>query len=198
MNITGFADPVWLDGLLPQDAPTLMSGIAAAVCLTVAPVFRNRHTILLFQLAAGLTFAAHYAFLGITVAAVANILGSVQTGAALLSSRNAAMERLGYALIALGTLLGLCFWQGPVSALSLIAMILVALARMQQNELHLRVLLLAGGAFWTLHDFAGAAWIAFSADVGAVLTGAVALLATFVRIRIERRPPINASLSLAA
>ncbi len=37
MNITGFADPIWLNGLLPQDAPTLMSGIAAAVCLTVHP-----------------------------------------------------------------------------------------------------------------------------------------------------------------
>jgi hypothetical protein len=198
MSITGFADPIWLNGILPQDAPTLLSGITGAVCLTVAPMFRTRKMILLIQLAAGLSFAAHYAFLGITVATVANILGAVQTVAALLSSRNAAMGRLGYALIALGTLLGLWFWQGPISALSLIAMTLVALARMQQNDLYLRVLLLVGGAFWTLHDFAGEAWIAFAADVGAVLTGAVALLATFVRVRIEWRPPINAPLSLAA
>lgn len=198
MNITGFADPIWLNGLLPQDAPTLLSGITGAVCLTVAPMFRTRQTILLIQLAAGLSFAAHYAYLGIAVAATANILGAVQTGAALLSSRNAAMGRLGYGLIALGTLLGLWFWQGPISALSLIAMILVALARMQQNDLHLRILLLAGGAFWTLHDFAGEAWIAFAADVGAVLTGAVALLASFVWVRIEWRPPINPSSPLAA
>ncbi len=95
MNIMGFADRLWLNDLMPQNALTLMSGIAAVVCLTVEPVIRNRHTILLFQLAAGLSFAAHYAFLGITVASVAIILGAVQTGTALLSSRNAATGRLG-------------------------------------------------------------------------------------------------------
>lgn len=55
-----------------------MWSIAAAACLTIAPVIGNRHEISLFQLAAGLSFAAQYAFLGITVAAMATILGAIR------------------------------------------------------------------------------------------------------------------------
>jgi hypothetical protein len=32
------------------------------------------------------------------------------------------------------------------------ALILIGLGRMQANEAHLRLLLIAGGCFWTLHD----------------------------------------------
>jgi hypothetical protein len=173
---------------LMHDAPTVLSGVAAAVCLTAAPLFRNRRMILLAQLAAGLCFATHYAYLGIAVAAAVNILGSIQTSAAIFSEKNAAMGRLGYALICLMALVGLWFWQGPISGFSVMAMILIAMARMQTNEVRLRALLLAGGCFWLVHDFAAQAWIAFAADVGAVLTGAVVLSASLLREKIEIRP----------
>ena len=55
---------VWAD-----QAPAIMSGLFAASCLTIGPMFRSRHMILLAQLGAGLGFAAHYGFLGIPVAA---------------------------------------------------------------------------------------------------------------------------------
>ncbi|MGB3245986.1 MAG: YgjV family protein [Sulfitobacter sp.] len=186
------------DLFLMQDTPTLLSGIAAAVLLTSAPAFRSRRMILLVQLAAALAFTMHYFCLGIAVAGAVNILCAVQTAAALLSAKSAAMHRLGYALIGLMALVGFWFWQGPISALSVAATILIAVGRMQANELNLRVLLLAGGCFWAMHDFAAQAWIAFGADVGALAIGAVALLALLIRVTIEWRPNSSAPFATAA
>ncbi len=180
-----------------QELLVLATGIAAALCLTAAPIFKSRQMILYAQLGAGLCFAAHYAGLGIAVAAAVNVLGSVQTLAALRAAQSPAMNRLGYALIVLMALVCLAFWQGPISAFSLAAMTLIALARMQTQELRLRLLLLAGGAFWTIHDVVGEAWIALAADIGAVTMGVLALLAIFVSIRIEWRPRIQVSPAIA-
>jgi hypothetical protein len=176
---------------LAPDAPAILTGIAAAACLTAAPAFRSRRTILLVQLAAGLCFAAHYLCLGITVAAAANMLGMVQTGTALFAARSSAMNRLGYALIALMALTGLWFWQGPISGLSVAAMVLIALARMQSNEIHLRLLLLAGGGFWVMHDVMGGAWIAVAADIGALVMGGATLFLVLFRVTIEWRPTVQ-------
>ncbi len=173
---------------LIQDAPTILTGVAAALCLTASPIFRSRRSILVVQLAAGLCFAAHYFCLGIAVAGAVNILGAVQTGAALFSARGAAMNRLGYALIILMAVVGLWFWQGPISLLSVAAVTLIALARMQHDELRLRLLLLTGGCFWIAHDLAAEAWIALTADVGAALVGIVTLASILVRVTIEWRP----------
>lgn len=178
-----------IDAVLAQGLPSVLTGLAAATCLTAAPVFRTRRTILAVQLAAGLFFAAHYFCLGVAVASLVNILGMVQTGAAMFSARGTAMKRLGYALIVLMVLVGLWFWQGPVSALSVAATALIALARMQQNQVWLRLLLLGGGSFWIAHDFVAEAWIAFTADIGAAITCAAGLLALKVRIRFEWRDP---------
>ncbi|MGD1876267.1 MAG: YgjV family protein [Kiloniellaceae bacterium] len=174
---------------LTQDAPAILTGIAATLCLSAAPMFRSRRMILLVQLGAALCFSAHYLCLGLTVAAVANMLGMVQIGAALFAEKSRAMSRLGYALIGLMALLGFAFWQGPVSGLAVAAMVLIALARMQANELRLRGLLLAGGCFWMMHDFMGAAWIALAADIGAFAMGAVTLFLVLFRVTIEWRVP---------
>ncbi|MBZ8132885.1 YgjV family protein [Afifella sp. IM 167] len=178
-----------ISALLSPEAPAILTGLAAATCLSAAPAFRSRQLVLIAQLGAALCFAAHYLCLGITVAAAVNLLASVQTFAAIFSARSATLNRLGYALICLMALVCLALWQGPVSALSAIATILLALARMQIDEVRLRVLLLAGGVFWVAHDLIGEAWIALAADIGAISTGAVMLASLFIRVRIEWRPP---------
>jgi Bacterial inner membrane protein len=172
---------------LAQDAPAILTGLAATLCLSTAPLVRGRRMILLVQLGAALSFSAHYLFLGITVAAAANMLGMVQIGAAIFADKSRAMNRLGYLLIGLMVLFGLAFWQGPLSGLAVAAMVLIALARMQAKTLHLRVLLLAGGGFWMAHDFMGAAWIALAADIGAFVMGAVTLFLLLFRVTIEWR-----------
>jgi hypothetical protein len=170
--------------LLTPDAPIVAMGLAAAVFLTATPLFRTRPVILMAQLVAGLCFAAHYALLGLAVASAVNILGAVQTFAAIFSTRSAAMSRLGYALVCLMALTGLWFWQGPISAVSVVAMTLIALARLQTDELHLRVLLLAGGCVWMVHDYVGEAWLALLADIGAVGAGLAVLALTRLRVTI--------------
>lgn len=173
---------------LMLEAPATVSGVAATLCLTAAPMFRSRRMILIAQLCAGLCFATHYAFLGIAVASAVNVLGAVQTGTAIFSTRSAAMDRLGYALIVLMAATCLWFWQGPVSVLSMFAMVLIALGRMQTDELRLRALVLAGGVFWVAHDALAEAWIALAADIGAFVAGAAVLFSLLVRVTVEWRP----------
>ncbi len=168
---------------------TSVTGVGAIVFLTCGPAFRSRNTILIAQLFAGVCFLGHYLSLGIHAAAAANALGLVQTSAAIFAGRSILMHRLGYALIPLLVLSGFWFWQGPISALSVTAMALIALARMQTDELRLRLLLLTGGASWILHDLIGEAWFALTADIGAFLIGLAALMAMFVKVRVEWRLP---------
>jgi hypothetical protein len=42
---------------------------------------------------------------------------------------------------------------------------------MQNNQLTLRLMILAGGVFWLAHDYLVGAWIAFSADVLSLTIG---------------------------
>ncbi len=165
-----------------MDTAVFLTGICAAVFLAGAPMLKDRRAILLAQLGASLCFASHYALLGITAASAANVLGTVQIVAALLAARSTAMNRLGFGLICLMMLAGVVLWQGPLSALSVTATAIIALGRMQRDEVHLRLLLLVGGGVWIAHDFIAAAWIPLLADIGAVLTGVVALGAMFVSV----------------
>lgn len=174
---------------LMANVPASIAGSVALVCLTSFPLFRSRSGMLAMQLAAGVAFATHYAFLGVFAASMVNVLGCVQTGAALFAGRSAALNRIGYALIPLMILAGIYFWTGPVSAFCVAAMGLIAIGRMQTSQPLLRSLMLGGGAFWILHDFMVGAWIALAADVGCWITGAVGLAALYLRVRVERRSP---------
>ncbi|KMW59684.1 hypothetical protein AIOL_004666 [Candidatus Rhodobacter oscarellae] len=70
---------------------------------------------------------------------------------------------------------GIYFWNGPTSALCIAAMALIALGRVQANEWAMRILILVGGIFWSLHDFFVESWIALGADVLSLATGATML-----------------------
>jgi hypothetical protein len=178
---------IMTDLALAQTAPAILSGAAALLCLVLSPVFRSRRTILLVQVAALLSFTLHYFCLGIEIAVLANFLGALQVGAALFAAGSQHMRRLAYTLIALMVLLSLWLWEGPLSALGVIAMILTATARMQTDVFRLRALFVVGISVWALHDFVATAWIAFAADVGSALVGAVALLPMLLDLAAKRR-----------
>jgi hypothetical protein len=107
------------------------------------------------------------------------------------STRNAAMNRIGYALIPLMIGVGVYFWTGPTSALCVAAMGLIALGRMQSNQWALRLLILAGGVFWSAHDYLVGSWIALAAD-GLAVTLGVAVLASMALAEALRPPPVDA------
>lgn len=163
---------------IPENAPACVAGVLALICLTVWPLFRTRRSILIVQLGAGVCFMAHYAFLGLLSPSLVNLLGSVQTLAALYSVRHARLNQIGYGLIPLMAMVGVICWTGPVSGLSVIAMVLIAFGRMQTNEWALRLLILAGGVFWIAHDFLVQSWIALTADILSLTTG-LAMLVIF-------------------
>jgi hypothetical protein len=61
-------------------------------------------------------------------------------------------------------------WQGTLSALAAAGMGLVALGRLQQNAAAMRVMVLAGGPFWLLHDLIIASPVAI-ADAASLAAG---------------------------
>lgn len=180
-----------LHDVLNADPLTVLTGTGAILFLTFGPAFKSRNGILLAQLAASTCFLGHYLSLGILAAAAVNVLSFTQTVAALLAARSAAMNRLGYGLILLMGICGVWLWQGPTSLLSVTAMSLIALGRMQMDPLRLRLLLLLGGSLWVAHDLINQAWFALAADVGALIVGLMALAAMLVRISIEWRPTVS-------
>lgn len=175
-----------------DNPPAAIAGLFALVCLTVWPLFRTRHGILLAQLGAGVGFATHYALLGIVAPSLVNVLGSVQTTAALFSTRSEALNRIGYGLIPLMIAAGIYFWTGPTSALCVTAMGLIALGRMQRNQWALRLLILAGGVFWTAHDYLVGSWIALTADVLSLTMGLAMLAGMAAAERPRTRPSLPA------
>lgn len=178
-----------LHEVFAQAPLTLLTGAGAILFMTCGPALRSRNGILLAQLGASACFVGHYWSLGILAASAVSALGLVQTGAAIFAGQSTSMNRLGYVLILLMIASGLWLWQGPISALSVTAMSLIALGRMQCDELRLRLLLLLGSAIWIAHDLISQAWFALTADIGAFVIGSGALLAMFVRVNIEWRRP---------
>ncbi|WP_306259132.1 hypothetical protein [Pararhizobium sp. IMCC21322] len=55
--------------------PIILCGCLAVIYLMMTPFFENHHPILIKRMAAALAFASHYAFLGIAVASMVNLIG---------------------------------------------------------------------------------------------------------------------------
>jgi hypothetical protein len=152
------------------------AGLAAMACLVACPLLRTRWSMLLAQLGVGVFFALHYGFMGVKAAALVDVLGAVQTLAALFAGRHPALGRIGYALIPLMAAVGLAFWSGPTTAFAVAAMAAIAYARMQEDQVDLRLMLLGGTLFWAVHDALVGSWIALSADLATGVLGLGALL----------------------
>ena len=161
------------------------AGFFALVCLTVCPLFSTRSGILWAQLGAGIGFASHYALLGIAAPSLVNVLGLVQTLAALFAMRSVVLNKVGYGLIPLMIATGIYFWTGPASAFCVVAMGLIALGRMQNDQRTLRLLILAGGVSWSVHDYLVGSSIALTADL-LCLTIGIAMLANIARAETFR------------
>jgi hypothetical protein len=150
------------------------AGLAAAGLLIACPMMTSRQGMLIAQIGVGCLFACHFLLLGVHAAGAVNVLGATQAAAALFATRHAWLGRIGYALIPQMIAAGLWFWSGPVSALAVGAMTVIALARMQEDEADIRHMLLGGTLLWTAHDAIVGAWIPLGADI---VTGLISILA---------------------
>lgn len=179
-------------GSFLENPAAAAAGLLALVCLAVWPLFRTRRGILLAQLGAGIGFASHYALLDLAAPSLVNALGSVQTLAALFSAGSKALNGIGYGLIPLMIGTGIYFWTGPTSALCVTAMALIALGRMQRNQWSLRLLILAGGVSWSVHDYLVGSWIALSADLLSLTMGLAMLASMAFAVTFRPRAGIPA------
>lgn len=178
------------------DALTNLVGGAAMLSLVCSPLFKRRSTILFMQLSANLLLLVYFALMGLAVAAIANLFTCVQIVSAVYAAGSARARTIGYALIAMMIAIGIALWDGTLSALSISAMILTAIARMESDVVRLRFIYLAGGAVWALHDYLASAWFAFAADVGTALVG-VAALTALLRHRVGGGGEMTSFRSLA-
>lgn len=131
---------------------SLASALFGAVCLATWPLFRTRLAMLWVQLGIGIGFGLHYALLGATTAAMANVLGSVQIAVSILVGTSPRLRWTGYLFIPVMLFLPLVTWDGVTSLFAAIGTVVLAVGRMQSQEQKLRLLVLAGTLFWLVHD----------------------------------------------
>jgi hypothetical protein len=147
-------------------------GLAAAGMLVGCPLIASLQRVLQVQILIGVAFALHFLLLGILPAAAMNILAAVQSAAALAAIRRPSFGMASYGIIPLMWAAGALFWSGPLTVLAVLAMTVVALARLMAREIPMRVTFLAGSALWFAHDALAGAWIPLCADL---LCGAMGL-----------------------
>ncbi len=135
-----------------NDPLSTAGAIFGAICLISWPLFQTRSAMLTVQLGVGVGFGLHYALLGATTAAVANILGSLQIVVSIPAGNTPRLRWAGYAFIPAMLLISVATWDGLPSLFAAFGTVMLAFGRMQSDENRLRLLVLAGTAFWFLHD----------------------------------------------
>jgi hypothetical protein len=165
------------DAMNAFDPTTLagLCGIAATAGLALWPLFRTRCVMLSIQLGALAVLSLHYALLGVTTAAIVNALGTLQLIACLAFGTHPKLRVLGYGLAGLMLASSIVTWQGLISLLSTSGNVVIAFGRLQTKADRMRVLVLAGGPFWILHDLLIESPVVL-ADTLSLLVGLLALV----------------------
>ncbi len=138
-----------------------------ALCLISWPFFPNRRLMLLVQLGIGLGFGAHYALIGAGTAAVANWLSALQVALSLRLPATGCWRWVPASLLIAAMLVaGLLTFAGPSSMCAMAGTVILAIGRMQSDELRLRIWVMAGTIPWLVHDLLVASPIAVVDAVG--------------------------------
>ena len=158
-------------GLIIEHPVAAWAGLFGMLCLASYPLARDRSLLLAIYLGNNLGFAAHYALLGQATAVTMNLMLGVQTAVALGLARYPRLRWTYYALIPALLVAAAVTWRGWPSLLSTLATMLSAFARMQANDVSLRVLMLASAALWAAHDLWVASLPGLLADLSCIATG---------------------------
>jgi len=153
---------------------SVLASLAALIGLlgrAAWPMFSTRVGVLRVQLVIAVAFAAHYALLDIATAAIANALGSLQAGIALLPlrARTAWFAGCGLLVAIAGTTIA--SWTGPASLVAAVGQAFIVIARMQNDMGLIFRLLFVGQLLWCVHDIIVGSAVAAAADVVGLLVG---------------------------
>jgi hypothetical protein len=128
-----------------------------------------------------LAFMLHYALLGQWTAVVVNGILALQTMVAIILVARPHLRWLYYVLMPVPMIGTWITWNGTASLLAAAAATLSTLGRMQINETHLRIWLLASAPCWMAHDVIVGSLPGQVADVLSIATGVVMLVVKFRR-----------------
>ena len=171
-----------LAGLFDPSA-AMAFGVLGLASQMAAPLFRERETILLAQLAAATSYASSYALMGQETGAAVCLVGASQTTLALIAGDRPWLRRTGYVFLPLVLVIGLLTYSGAPTVLAVTACCLIMLGRFQRDLLRMRAVQLAAAPFGLTHDILVGAMPAL---VGATMSFAIAA-AAFERERRARR-----------
>ena len=156
---------------MDQGALASLAAIIGLVGRAAWPLFSTRVGVLRVQLLIGVAFAGHYALIGIATAAIANVLGSLQTVTALLPLRTRTLRYAGCGLIVAMAGATMASWAGPASLLVAVGQAFIAIARMQKDLVLIFRLLLVGQLLWGVHDIVVGSPVAIAADAVGLIVG---------------------------
>ncbi|MBF0251524.1 MAG: YgjV family protein [Alphaproteobacteria bacterium] len=167
------------DILLAHPAANAVGAFAALLGITW-PLYASRRALLMAQGAAHAAFAVHFWLLGAPTAALMNVLGAAQTGAALPLGDRPGFRRLYLAILPVIALGAALTWHGWASLFSALGLALFSLARYQLDTLALRMLMVLGIVSWFAHN-----WMVMS--IPAMTTDMLSLATSLMMIAAERR-----------
>lgn len=151
-------------------------GLIGLVLLAGWPLFSTRRAVLAAQFGIGAAFVGHYLLLEAWTGVAVTAVGAAQSLFALSAQDHPALRRIGWTFLALPAVIAWTTWGGVHTLLATIALTLMMLGRMQRNEVHLRLVLLAATPFGMAHDFIIGSLPAFAGGALAFVLGGLVLL----------------------
>lgn len=159
-------------------------GILALLLDIVSVQLKFRKQILGMQIVASTTWVCHFFLLGAYAGAAMNSVGIVRSVSFYKwRDKNRPWWVLA-GILALSVVMTVLTWQGVVSLLPMLAMIVAAIAFWQRNEQRLRLLLLAVVPLWFMYN------LTFSSYAG-MLSDSLALFSTLVALYRYRRQNVG-------
>lgn len=146
-----------------------------ALLLDILSVQRKRRKhILMMQIAASSTWAVHFLLIGATAGAAMNAVGIVRS-MSYFSNRRRRYARVPVMIMVLSVVVTALTWQGTLSLLPMMAMIIAAAAFWQRNEQVIRILLITAVPFWFAYNLIAHSYAGMTSDVLALVSTSTAL-----------------------
>ena len=159
-------------------------GAAALVAGIASVQFKSRKGILLAQLLANALWFIHFGLLGALTGALLNAIGALRAYL-FFRWRSSKWSRAVFWVV-LGTVFiaGIMTWGTPVSLLAVIGIVLSTIALWQDNEQHIRWLLLIGSPIWFIYDFLVGSYVG---SINELIFSASIIVALIRYQRVNRR-----------
>ena len=171
-------------------------GIAALLLDIFSVQFKHRKTILLFKIAANVSWVVHFFLLGAFAGAIMNSVAALRTVAYYKFQDEPRPFWVPWLFAVLAVILTVATWQGAISLLPMIAILIAIYALWQRAEQKIRFFLMLCVPPWFIYNVSVMSYAGVASDILALVSGAVALYryrkfgsepASKIRVRSRRK-----------